>query len=86
MQWHDVRTQYPHQWVLIEALEAHSEGTQRVIEQIAVINRYADPLSAMHAYQSLHQVDPERELYVLHTDREQLAISERRWLGIRGVR
>jgi len=28
---------------------------------------------------------PQRELYVFHTSREALDITERRWLGIRGV-
>ena len=84
MQWHDVRRYYPHQWVLIESLEAHSEGDQRVLDQVAVINSYSDSSSAMQAYQQLHRASPSRELYVLHTEREQLTITERRWVGIRG--
>jgi hypothetical protein len=39
----------------------------------------------MQRYQELHQEAPERELYVLHTDREVLDIRERRWLGVRGM-
>jgi hypothetical protein len=39
----------------------------------------------MKAYGQLHHQEPQRELYVAHTDRIELAIEERRWLGIRGV-
>ena len=39
----------------------------------------------MKGYLQLHHQSPERELYVLHTDREVLDITERRWLGIRGA-
>lgn len=39
----------------------------------------------MSAYGELHHLDPQRELYVLHTDRPDLDIEERRWLGIRGA-
>ncbi|MBN1428872.1 MAG: hypothetical protein JXB07_10845, partial [Anaerolineae bacterium] len=37
------------------------------------------------SYLDLHRQSPERELYVLHTDREDLNIQERHWLGIRGA-
>ena len=40
----------------------------------------------MKGYMSLHHEEPHRELYVFHTDRQELDILERRWLGIRGVR
>lgn len=39
----------------------------------------------MKAYGQLHHQEPQRELYVAHTDRVELEIEERRWLGIRGV-
>ena len=38
----------------------------------------------VYHYIQLHREAPERELYVFHTDRETLDITERRWLGIRG--
>jgi len=37
----------------------------------------------MKAYAKLHHDAPARELYVFHTDREQLDIQECHWLGIR---
>lgn len=83
MRWEQIRSHYPNQWLLIEAIKAHSEADRRILEDIAVINTFADSVSAMHDYIHLHRVAPERELYVCHTDREELEISERYWLGLR---
>lgn len=85
MKWEDIRQQYPDQWLLLEAIEAHSIADKRILEQIAVLNRYPDSVAAMNGYKELHHKAPERELYVFHTSREQLDVTERRWLGIRGV-
>jgi hypothetical protein len=38
----------------------------------------------MKAYAKMHHETPARELYFFHTDREQLDIHERSWLGLRG--
>ena len=85
MNWNKVRQHYPEQWLLIEAIKARSESGKRVLEQISVINSYVDSLSAMKGYKILKQQKPERELFVFHTSRENLDISERQWLGVRGI-
>lgn len=85
MQWQDIRNHYPRQWLLLEALKAHSESERRVLDQLAVLGTYTDSTSALHDYRQFHAEAPERELYVFHTSRETLDIAERRWLGIRGV-
>jgi len=85
MIWKEIRQHYPHQWLLVEALDARSEAGQRIIEDLAVLETYSDGLLAMDGYKTLHRRDPQRELYVLHTDREDLEIEELRWLGIRAV-
>jgi hypothetical protein len=85
MQWDDIRTIYPHQWLLIEAIDAHTEASERILDRIAVVDTFPDSQTAMQSYLVLHRESPDRELYVFHTDREVLAIQERRWLGIRGV-
>ncbi len=85
MDWHQVRKHYPHEWLLIEAIKARSEENKRILEQLAVIGTFPDSVAAMQGYKQLHHEAPERELYVFHTDRETLDITERRWLGIRGV-
>ncbi len=82
MKWQEIRTHYP-QWLLVEAIQARSEASKRILEQLAVVNTFSDSATALKSCQQLHHKAPERELYVLHTSRETLDITERRWLGIR---
>jgi hypothetical protein len=83
MIWSEVRKAYPEQWLIIEALVAHTEGSQRHLDRIAVIETCSDGASAMESYQRLHREYPMREFYFVHTDREALDIRERYWMGIR---
>ena len=85
MLWQEIRLHYPEQWLLVEAIQAHSESNKRVLEQLAVIGAFPDSVSAMHSYAQLHRHAPERELYVFHSSRVVLDITERQWLGIRGL-
>jgi hypothetical protein len=85
MQWKEIRNYYPHQWLLVEAIKARSESGKRILEQLTIVNTFPDARAAMKGYIQLHRQSPEREIYVLHTDRETLDITERRWLGIRGI-
>jgi hypothetical protein len=83
MIWSAVRQAYPHQWLIVEALAAHTEGCQRKLDQIAVIETCTDGAAAMRSYQRLHREYPTREFYFVHTTREDLDIRERRWIGVR---
>lgn len=83
MQWSDIRQTHPDRWLLIEALRAHSTRHERVLDDIAVIDAFDDSLVAVDHYRRLHRADPERELYVVHTSRDALAIQESHWLGVR---
>ena len=83
MKWPDVRSAYPEQWLVIEALEAHSAEQQRVLDRIAIIEACANGQAAFKSYQRLHKEYPQREFYYVSTDREELDIRERSWLGIR---
>jgi hypothetical protein len=84
MQWQEIRANYPNQWLIIEALAAHTEpDSHRQLDKLAVIEFCTDAKSAMQNYRSLHQQYPEREFYFVHTSRQQLDILERQWLGIR---
>ena len=85
MQWSEIRESYPRQWLLIEAVEAHSATGQRILDDIAVIQSFPDSVAAMQGYKQLHRRDPHRELYVAHTDRERLDIGEIHWFGIRAA-
>jgi len=83
MRWSDVRQSYPNQWLVIEALEAHSQNDQRILDLIAVIETCLDGDKAFQSYRKLHQQYPLREFYFVNTDRLELDIRERQWLGIR---
>ena len=78
MTWREIRQQYPSQWLLVEAINAHSEGDQRILDDIAVLQSFTDVEPAMNRYKVIHRQSPFRELYVLHTDRAELEISETR--------
>lgn len=84
MQWQQIRENYPAQWLLVEAIEAHTDANMRVVEELTVVNAFPDSRAALRSYVEFHDRAPDRELYVVHTDRETLEIIQRRWLGIRG--
>jgi len=86
MKWEEARTYYPAQWLLVEAIKAHSEANKRILDEIAVVNVFNNSQEAMQSYGQFHHQCPEHELYVVHTDRKALDITERRWIGIRGIR
>ena len=84
MQWQEIRKHYPEQWLLVEAIEAHSAASKRVLEQLAVIDSFPNS-AALKRYQQLHRIMPAREYYVFHSSREPLEVIERRWIGVRGA-
>lgn len=55
MQWSQVRTAYPDQWLVVEALEAHTQERQRILDRIAVIETCSDGKAAMTCYRQLHR-------------------------------
>ncbi len=83
MKWQEICIHYPQRWLLIEAIKARSEANKRILEHLAVIGTFPDSSTALKSYQELHHEAPERELYVFHTSRKTLDITERRWIGIR---
>jgi len=86
MTWSEIRKAYPNQWLVVEALEAHTtKNRQRHPDDLAVVESCASGKDAMAGYRRLHRKYPARELYFVHTSREDLEIEERPWLGIRGA-
>ena len=77
MRWMNVRKTYPNQWLVIEAVRAHSARTKRVLDKIAVMESCADGTTAMQKYRAFHKQYPEREFYFVHTSRSLLDIRER---------
>jgi len=35
MKWEEIRHHFPHQWLLVEAMEAYSEPGKRIVEQLS---------------------------------------------------
>lgn len=85
MNWEEIQAAYPDQWLILEALEAHSEQGWRVLDRVAVISSQPDGENAVEAYRALHEQFPEREFYFIHTSRPALKIEERLWIGIRSI-
>jgi hypothetical protein len=85
MLWSDIRAAHPDQWLVIEALDAHSQDGRRVFDRIAVIEVCPDGRTTLRRYRELHRQHPEREFCFVHTSRVELDIEERRWVGIRGI-
>ena len=83
MRWIEMRQQYPDRWLIIDALEAHTEGDRRHLDQMTVVEVCPDGATAYRRYQELHRQHPQREFYFVHTAREELDIRERYWLGLR---
>jgi len=83
MRWDEVRENYRSQWVIIEAINARTEGSKRIIEQLTVVDTFQDSKEALLKYVQLHKLHPKRELYVVHTSRLKLDIEEQRWIGVR---
>lgn len=83
MQWAEIRAKHPDQWLVVEALEAHSEGGRRVPDRLAVVEICADGAVAFRRYRQLHHDHPAREFYFVHTQNAELEIEERPWIGVR---
>ncbi len=84
MIWSEIREAYPRQWLIVEALEAHTTvENRRMLDRLAVIDTCTDGSAAMQRYRELHRQYPLREFYFIHTDREEVEIYEQQWVGIR---
>ena len=78
MLWAEICQAYPNQWLIIEALEAHTTpDKQRHLDCLAVIDTCPDGSAALQRYRHLHQQSPLREFYFVHTSRAELDIRER---------
>ncbi len=85
MLWTEIRQTYPDQWLIVEALEAHTTPDRhRHLDRMAVVEKCPDGSLAMKGCRRLYQKFPDREFYFVHTSRGEIEIRERRWLGIRG--
>ncbi len=84
MIWSEICRAYPEQWLVVEALEAHTtDDNLRQPDRLSVIETCDSGSNAMQTYRRLHHQYPAREFYFLHTSREELNIREIKWHGIR---
>jgi len=84
MHWSEIRTLYPEQWIVVEALEAHSTSDRyRIPDQLSVLEKCTDGSSAMNIYRKLHLEHPDREFYFVHTRNTEIRIQERDWVGVK---
>jgi len=74
MTWQELRTLYPEQWVLVEAIEAATQNGQRIIANLHLIGDFDNWHKAWEQYKVLHRIDRQREYYVLHTSKQTLDI------------
>lgn len=75
MNWRELREQYRHSWLVVEAFNAYTENGRRIIPHLELIAAFgSDWKSAWERYKALHHADKRREYYMVHTDREQLDI------------
>ncbi len=78
MRWKDVRAAYPAQWLVVEIIEQRvaANSSQRIVEELAVIELCADGCAAKHRYLELRRQMPDRGLCFLHTSYPKLPFDE----------
>ena len=77
MRWEEVRVAHPDQWLVVEALDAHSENDQRIFDRVAVIDVCSDGRASMKRYAELRREHPHREFCFVHTSLVELKIRRR---------
>ncbi len=84
MKWDEIKEMFPNQWLVIEALDAHTTADSvRRVEEVSIVGEFSDGETAMAEYRRFHKKNPLREFYFVHTSRDDLDIPERKWIGIR---
>lgn len=75
MTWEKIRNEFPHRWLVVEAIDAYTEGGKRIIPELQLVEVFNDDWhDAWECYKRVHAADIWREYYYLHTDREVLDI------------
>ena len=84
MRWEDLKKAVQHQWVLIEAIDAQTEGDRRIIGDILLVDVFGDDdIAAQRRYAQLHKAQPLKDYYIVHTDRPELNVKVKYWAGVR---
>ena len=83
MKWSEVRQHFPERCVLVEALKTESKGKERIIEEMSVIDDFENGNAAWKVYKKLHVENQNRELYIFHTNNEEIKVIEQPNIGVR---
>jgi hypothetical protein len=83
MKWNEVRRQFPNRCVLVESLNAKTRENERIIEEMSVIDDFDNGNAAWKVYKNLHAEDQTRELYIFHTNNEEIKVIEQPYIGVR---
>lgn len=79
-----MKKNYPSQWVLIEAIDAHTENDKRIVAHMDVIDSFnEDGNGAFQKYSELHKISKDREYYIYHTSHDTLDIRVKNGWGVR---
>jgi len=75
MTWEEIRQKYPSRWLVVEAFGAYTENGCRVFPTLIPVGMFEqDWKEAWHHYGLLHDADKWREMYVFHTDHQELKV------------
>ena len=76
MKWHQIREAFPHQWVLVESINAFtSDEGYRQIDELLLVQAYGTEWQpAWEGYKQAKLSRSHAEYYMLHTDRLVLEI------------
>lgn len=80
MKWQEVRKLYPNKFVKIKVLEAHVEGSYKIVDEMAVIQSFEDNKQA-----TKELVKSKDDVVVYHTANEKIMIELRSIKGYRGI-
>ena len=67
---------------MVEALESETRGKERIITEMSVIDGFEYGNSAWKVYKKLHADNKSRELYIFHTNNEELRVIEQPYIGV----
>ena len=83
MKWNEVRNQFPNQCVLVESIHAKSEGNERIIEEMSVIDDFDNGNNTWSVYKKNLTENRSRELYIFHTKNEEIKVIEQPYIGVK---
>jgi hypothetical protein len=73
MQWQEVRSIYPNQYVLLEIMDSHTEDSVQYVDEVALIKAIQDPDEATSELLKCRD-----NHIVYHTGQEEIAIELRK--------